>query len=131
MTLTYLIERLPLTLKTLSIHQLLLENHFSLETLAEDLTALLDENMRALLISTLQEDYRDWVRLSSHDLEEDEVLEELNTLLRQVFLTMARAHHRRLGRLTALHFQLPDCLILEYRSPSSRTGPPCPNTSLR
>lgn len=131
---TYVYDRLPLTLKRLWLYKLLSdETQFfapdPLELLSLDLTAALSETNDALILDLVREEYCDLAQHSSLEPDLNDVQEELDDLIRFLITLRWEYQQKKIGRLIAIHFQLPDCVILEYRSEKDNAA--CQDTSSR
>ena len=117
MALTYLYARLRISLATMALHALFEESDHGLESLSEVLTTVVTE-------TTLSELYADAAAIdlmALSELNSDsppllELLTEFRLLTKMIRTIHAEHEFKGLGRLTAIHLELPDTLILEYRS---------------
>lgn len=112
----YIYTRLPMTLKSLQVLQLLLEDGFKLEDLAEDINLLINEGtLSPLYQEVITMDYLTLLEMSDSEADPITIVDELRQLTRFIKYNYRKIETLGFRKIHAIHLEYPDIAIFECR----------------
>ena len=122
--LTYLYARLDLTVSALALVEIFKQNGLNLEHVSHDFSEIiLNEHSATLYEEAFLNDLEEFVSLSDLEYDLSELKKELYLLLKDIRLALKVHHALSLGRLRAIHLEMPNCVVVELLTPGKDYAP--------